>query len=80
MEKQINFADVELGKEINDEEKTKHSAKVGPDSKIDLVQAFFYGGIDGASINVALFCLVIFLVYLTFGFFAFIGYFFRVRM
>ena len=78
MEKQINFADVELGKEINDEENTKHSAKIGPDSKIDLVQAFFYGGIDGAFANMVLFFLAIFLVGLICGFFAFLGYFFKV--
>ena len=78
MEKQINFADVELGKEIheegglerwfnsiNDEENTKHSAKVGPDSKIA---------------NMVLFFLAIFLVGMICGFFAFIGYFFKVRM
>ena len=63
---------------INDKENTKHSAKVGPDSKIDLVQAFFYGGINGAFANMVLFFLAIFLVGLICGFFAFLGYFFKV--
>ena len=76
--KQINFVDVELGKEVNDEKITKHSAKASPDSKIDLVQAFFYGGINGAFANMVLFFLAIFLVGLICGFFAFIGSFFKV--
>ena len=75
---QINFVDVELGKEVNDEKITKHSAKASPDSKIDLVQAFFYGGINGAFANMVLFFLAIFLVGLICGFFAFLGYFFKV--
>ena len=78
MEKQNNFADVELGDGVDDEKTQKNSAKVNPDSKSALIRAFFHGGINGAITNMVLFFLALFLTACICGLFSFIGSFFKV--
>ena len=78
MEKQNNFADVELGDVVDDENPQKNPAIVNPDSKIDLIRAFFHGGINGAITNMVLFFLALFLTACICGLFSFIGSFFKV--
>ena len=80
MEKQIHFVDVELDNGVvNDDRKNAQtSEKVNPDSKIDLVQAFFHGGINGAMTNMGMLFLVLVLTVLIHGLFSFISSFFKV--
>ena len=76
MEKQIHFVDV--GLDNDDRKNAQNSEKVNPDSKIDLVQAFFHGGINGAMTNMGMLFLVLVLTVLIHGLFSFIGSFFKV--
>ena len=78
MEKQNNFADIELAVTDGDDEKPNNPAKVIPDSKIDLVGAFFRGGISGAMTNMLLFFLVFFLMACISGLMDCLGSFFKV--
>ena len=80
LEKQNDFADVELGNDVDDDEKPKDPAKVNPDSKIDLVRAFFQGGINGAMTNMMLFFLAFFLIALICGLISFLASFFKVQI
>ena len=79
MEKQNDFADIELGNDFVDNEEPKKSTKANPDSKIDLVQAFFHGGINGAMTNMMLFFLAFFLIALICGLISFLASFFKVQ-
>ena len=80
MEKQIHFVDVELDNGVNDDRKNaQNSEKVNPDSKIDLIQAFFHGGINGAMTNM-LFLALVLTATLIHGLFLFIGSIFKVGM
>ena len=79
MEKQIYFVDVDLHNGVNDDRKNaQNSERVNPDSKIDLVQAFFLGGINGAMTNMGMLFLTLVLTVLIHGLFSFIGSFFKV--
>ena len=78
MEKQNDFADIELGNDFVDNEEPKKSTKANPDSKIDLVQAFFHGGINGAMTNMGMLFLALVLTALIHGLFSFFGSFFKV--
>ena len=79
MEKQIHFVDVELDNGVNDDRKNaQNSEKVNPDSKIDLIQAFCHGGINGAMTNMGMLFLALVLTALIHGLFSFIGSFFKV--
>ena len=80
LEKQNDFADVELGNDVDEDEKPKDPAKVNPDSKIDLVRAFFHGGINGAMTNMMLFFLAFFLIALICGLISFLASFFKVQI
>ena len=70
MEKQNDFADIELGNDFVDNEEPKKSTKANPDSKIDLVQAFFHGGINGAMTNMGMLFLALVLTALIHGLFS----------
>ena len=76
MEKQIHFVDV--GLDNDDRKNAQNSEKVNPDSKIDLIQAFFHGGINGAMTNMGMLFLALVLTALIHGLFSFIGSFFKV--